>query len=142
MFNKNTFFESYTRIFGEQIKLDDNGKRFFDYFYKIFSKSHPDVAKAFQNTNMDEQKVRLRKSLLYSINFITNSDNFNSMQQIAISHNRHHYNIKPELYDIWMDCMITTVKEFDPLFNDDIELAWRLAFAPGITYMKFMYNKQ
>ena len=33
------------------------------------------------------------------------------------------------------------VSEFDPEFNDEVELAWRLALTPGITYMKFMHQR-
>ena len=139
--NENAFFESYTRIFGKQIKMDEAGNRFYEVFYQYFLASSPDVADAFKNTDMREQVNTLKRSLLYSINFMTNTQNFDSMHRIAISHNKHNYNIKPELYDLWMECMIKTVSEFDPEFNDEVELAWRLAFAPGITYMKFMYDK-
>lgn len=141
MFDENTFAESYTRIFGEQVKMDETGNRFFDAFYQYFIASSPEVAEAFKNTDMGHQKNMLKKSLLYSINFITNTNNFDSMRGIATSHNQHNYNIKPELYDLWIDCMVKTVSEFDSEYCDDVELAWRLAFAPGITYMKFMYNK-
>lgn len=141
MLDENTFPDSYTRIFGKGIKMNLTGDRFFSRFYEKFVSSSREVAEAFKNTDMDQQKNMLKRSLLYSINFITNINNFHSMRHIALSHSKKGYNIKPELYDLWMDCMADTVREFDPEFDDDVELAWRLAFAPGITYMKYMYNK-
>ena len=141
MLDENTFPESYERIFGNQIHIITAGNDFYDYFYPRFLASHPAVAEAFRNTDMARQKQMLKKSLLYSINFITNKNNFHSMERIAKSHNREQHNIYPELYDYWMDSIVDAVKKFDPQFDDDVELAWRLAFAPGITYMKFMYNK-
>lgn len=141
MLNDTTFPESYERIFGDQIRILDAGNEFYDYFYYRFLASHPAVAEAFKNTDMERQKQMLRKSLLYSINFITNKNNFHSMERIAKSHSMERYNIHPDLYDYWMDCIVDAVKKFDPKCDDDVELAWRLAFAPGITYMKFMYNK-
>ena len=32
---------------------------------------------------------------------------------------------KPELYDLWLDCLRRAVKEFDPLFGDETDAAWR-----------------
>ena len=29
---------------------------------------------------------------------------------------------------------------FDPKFNEEIELAWRVVLAPGIEYMKYKYD--
>lgn len=141
MLDDTTFSDSYERIFGDQIQIGGAGKDFYDYFYQRFLTSHPAVAEAFRNTDMERQKQLLRKSLLYSISFMTNKNNFHSMERIAKLHSKQHYNIQPELYDYWMNSIVDAVKKFDPQFNDDVELAWRLAFTPGITYMKFMYNK-
>lgn len=141
MLNENTFAESYTRIFGKQIKIDETGSRFFSAFYQRFLASSEEVALAFKNTDMQQQENMLKKSLLYSINFITNSASYDVMHRIAVSHSNRGYDIKPELYDLWMDCMIATVADFDPEFCDEIELAWRLAFSQAITYMKCMYHK-
>lgn len=135
------FIESYTRIFGDQIKLDDRGNRFFERFYQLFLNSHEDVANAFKHTNMLKQQSMLKKSLLYSLNFMANSESYDVMHKVAISHNRKNYDIKPFLYDLWIDCLVNTVKEFDPNYSDDVELAWRLAFSQCITYMKFMYDR-
>lgn len=133
------FTESYTRIFGNQIKMDEHGNPFFSYFYDTFLSSSDDVAEAFKNTDMPNQHRMLKNSLLYSINFMFCSTSFDTIQKIAISHDRHHHNIKPELYDLWMNAMVETVRQFDPEFSDDVELAWRLAFSQAITFMKFMY---
>ena len=141
MLDEFTFSQSYERIFGREVKIGPLGDQFFDYFYSLFLASSPDVRAAFKNTDMEKQKKMLKRSLLYSINFIENKNNFHSMERIAISHSRKHHNIKPHLYDLWMDCMVASVECFDPKFDCDVELAWRLAFSPGITYMKYQYDK-
>lgn len=141
MLNENTFAESYTRIFGDKIKIDETGNRFFSAFYQRFLASSEAVATAFKNTDMQQQEKMLKKSLLYSINFITNNTSYDVIHRIAVSHSKRGYDIKPELYDLWMDCMIATVADFDPEYSNEVELAWRLAFSQAITYMKCMYNK-
>ena len=140
MLDDHTFSQSYTRIFGEQIKIGERGNQFFAAFYRRFVASSEEVAKAFKNTDMHKQQNMLKKSLLYSINFIASSKNFDALDRIAVSHSKRNYNIKPELYDVWLDCMVATAREFDPEFSDDVELAWRLAFAQTITFMKFRYE--
>ncbi len=141
MLDENTFPESYERIFGDQIQIGDIGNEFYDYFYQRFLTSHPAVEEAFKKADMERQKQMLKKSLLYSINLGTSRYNFDLVERIARSHSKKNYNIHPDLYDYWMDSIIDAVKKFDPQFDDYVELAWRLEFAPGITYMKFMYNK-
>lgn len=141
MLDKNTFFESYTRIFGEDLKIDVKGDLFLAEFYKRFLQSSEEVATAFKNTDMEHQKKMLKNSLFYGINFLENMSYFDSLHRIAVSHSKQRYDIKPELYDLWLDCMVATVKDFDPQFSDDVELSWRLAFSQTITYMKFMYDR-
>ncbi|MFT6905519.1 MAG: hypothetical protein ACJAS1_002175 [Oleiphilaceae bacterium] len=40
------------------------------------------------------------------------------------------------MYDIWLDSLISTVEEFDPEFDNDIDQAWREVLAPGIAFIK------
>lgn len=110
MLDDTTFSASYERIFGDQIQIVDAGHDFYDYFYQRFLTSHPAVAEAFLNTNMEKQQQLLKKSLLYGISFITNQNNFHSMERIAKSHSKRNYDIKPELYDYWMNSIVDAVK--------------------------------
>ncbi|MEE2730001.1 MAG: globin domain-containing protein [Pseudomonadota bacterium] len=141
MLDKNTFFDSYTRIFGEELKVDATGNRFLEEFYRCFIASSEEVAAVFQNTDMEHQRKMLKNSLFYGINFLEDIHYFEALHRIAVSHSKKRYNIKPELYDLWLDCMVETVQKFDPEFSDDVELSWRLAFSQTITYMKFMYTR-
>ncbi len=135
------FHESYERIMGPQIQISAQGQRFFDYFYGQFIENNPGAKQAFRNTDMERQKQMLRKSLLFMANFSCCEEGTEFMGRIAQTHSRKQYNITPELYDQWLSCMVDTVRKFDPLFDDDVEIAWRLSLAPGISYMKHMYPK-
>lgn len=61
------------------------------------------------------------------------------LKQIAKLHSRHELDIKPALYDLWLECLIQAVKEFDPLFNAEIEKIWRSFMKQGIEFMKSRY---
>jgi hemoglobin-like flavoprotein len=45
------------------------------------------------------------------------------LERIGKLHGRSELGVRPELYDLWLDCLIRAVKEFDPLFNREIEAA-------------------
>ncbi len=78
----------------------------------------------------------LRRSMFDMVAlYETRSENW-YLLEIAESHSKRDYDIKPALFDLWLEALIETVQEMDPEFCDDVELAWRVAMTPGITLMK------
>jgi hemoglobin-like flavoprotein len=135
--NLDAFFnDSYERV----SNIGENGNLFFDCFYEKFVGSSPEIKDKFRNTDMKKQKLMLRSSILYIMQLFSTHELHESLQEIAIKHDQQHMDIRPELYDIWIECLIDTVRELDPYFDERVELAWRLVFSPGITYMKFNYE--
>lgn len=131
------FNDSYERV----SSLGANNNLFFDRFYERFLGASSEIAGKFKNTDMKHQKLMLRASVLYIMQLFSAHEITDSMEEIAVKHSRKQMNIRPELYDVWIECLIDTVGELDPNFDDGIELAWRMVFSPGITYMKFKYDK-
>ena len=126
----------------ERVKLiDKDGQSFFDRFYEKFANASPEIAQAFKGTDMQRQRKMLEKSFYSLFIFYATSNQNDYLEKIAHRHSRHEVNIKPELYDVWLECLMQTLAEFDPQYNRDVELAWRLVLSPGITYMKFNYHK-
>ncbi len=134
------FYDSYERIFGKGSNISESGMAFFDRFYDLFTQSSTIVSEAFQHTDMQHQKRMLRKSLLYCVGFTLNEQDASLMAEVARSHDVNHHDITPVLYDLWLDTMITTVREFDPCYDANVELCWRVSLAPGISYIKFMHR--
>lgn len=131
------FDASYKRVLSE----DKNGSGFFEAFYQRFLASDQQVAQRFANTNMASQQGMLKKSFYSLFAFYASGQADDAIRSIAERHNQKNLNIKPEFYDLWLACLIDTIKDYDDQFCDDIELAWRLVMTPGITYMKFKYDK-
>jgi hemoglobin-like flavoprotein len=128
------FEESYTRVFGSSIGITPAGEAFFKRFYERFFAASPRVPLLFSQTDMDHQIQMLKKSLyqvvaLYITDMITDY-----LREIAERHRV--LDIDPDLYDVWLDCLMDTVREFDSQCDMVTELAWRLALTPAITYMK------
>ena len=131
-----TFDASFDRV---QIPC---GKRvsFFEAFYRHFLMSSPEVRILFRNTDMAVQRRMLKKSFFSLVSFYASGTVDDVLHKTAQTHSARQLNIQPHLYDLWLECLIDTVREFDPLFSDDVELAWRLILSSGITYMKFGYD--
>ena len=130
------FRESYNRVLLGTLSDRD----FFDAFYERFIESSPIVKEKFKNTDMAKQKKILMESMFHLLDFFATREFSSHMRRIARTHSKSEKNISPELYDLWLEVLIKTLREFDTEFNKDIELAWRLVLSPGITFLKFEYE--
>ena len=131
------FTDSYERL----LDLDETGEIFFSKFYDNFTSASPDVRKKFQNTDMQKQKTALRRSLYYMQDFYVNKQTTDYMQGIADTHSKKDKDISPQLYDLWLETLVATVRELDPKYDRDVGLAWKIVMSTGITYMKDMYDR-
>jgi len=130
------FDESYERV----LKVQHNKEHFFEAFYNRFIEADSRVAVHFKNTNMEHQQQMLEKSFYRLVVFYATNYADDYLERIAIKHSKLALNIAPDLYDIWLDNLMTTVADFDPLHDENTELAWRLVLSTGITYMKFKHR--
>jgi hemoglobin-like flavoprotein len=113
---------------------------FLERFYKIFTASSEEVAAKFAHTDFQKQK-RLLKVSLYMLMLTSDPppEVTAHLERIAELHSRKQLDIKPELYTLWLDCLLQAASEFDPSFDKDIETAWRNILASGIQIMKSRY---
>lgn len=115
-------------------------KDFFPHFYKNFTSKSPDIAERFKNTDMKRQMDALRLGLQYMIMFASGSKIAAAkVEDLGLTHDRHHRNITPELYEAWLQSLIETIKSCDPNYSDEIAMAWRNTLGFGIRQMKSMY---
>lgn len=135
------FENSYRRVVGGGVGIDEKGAAFFKKFYENFLSSSDQVAEMFADTDMDQQVKMLQRSMFHMISFYVSKQQDNYLEGVAESHSAKQRNISPVLYDLWLESLVHTVTEFDSEYDDTVGLAWRLAMAPGIVYMKFHYDK-
>lgn len=131
------FTASLSRAFGDERQQRD----FMTRFYELFTEASPEIAERFRGTDMERQKEMLARSIHEMVDFSTSRAASEHLRRTAERHDRKHRDIPPALYDLWLDCLVATVREFDTRFNDEIELAWRVVLAPGVAYMKFRYDR-
>ena len=113
---------------------------FFDHFYALFLASSEEVAEKFKDTDFQKQK-RVLKASIHIMTLIDDAspEVHAHLERIARIHSRNELNIRPEFYDLWLDCLIQTAKEFDALFTRETEEVWRRVMEPGIKFMRSRY---
>ncbi len=115
---------------------------FIPAFYERFISSSPVVREKFKDTSFDRQYGMLLRSLRISAD-ATNGrpEALIEISDRAISHNREHLDIQPELYELWLDNLILTAEEFDEQWNEKIEHAWRTILGFVVKRMTAAYNQ-
>jgi len=82
----------------------------------------------------------LQSSVAFLLNFFITNRQDEYLVQVAERHSKRGVDVRPELYSVWLDCLIETVREFDPKFNGDVATAWRVVFSKGIEFMTSRYE--
>jgi hemoglobin-like flavoprotein len=132
------FDQSYERVKDRVV----DGKAFFESFYDNFLASSPAVKENFAATDMERQVKMMEKSFYGLFIFYATQNANDFLETVAHRHSHADLNIDHRLYDLWLDALIGTVKTYDPQFNDDIALSWRIILSPGIAYMKHRHSSK
>ena len=133
---KTRFEASFARVSADALE-----RQFFSIFYKRFLATDPAIAAMFAKTDMENQFDMLRESLAELKNFSLSLESNNYIVTLARIHGVRGRQVMPISYDEWLDALVETVREVDPECDLQVELAWRLVLSPGITFMKFYYDR-
>ena len=113
---------------------------FFDLFYQHFLSASSSIADKFAETDLDRQKRMLKKSLVMIMLARKNDAAAETyLKEIAERHSSRDLNIEPYMYEVWLECLIRSVKQCDPMFSEEVEQAWRDVMSHGIEYMISKY---
>ncbi len=129
------FAESFARVLSDGAYNPE----FIRTFYDIFFQASPAVAQKFEQTDMSAQRTMLHDSLLMMMDFNKTRVPTPPLVRLAEIHSRRGHDVSLEFYDLWLDSLVAALSRHDPGFNSEVELAWRIALAPGICFMRFAY---
>ena len=134
--------EAYPKkLFLTSLKRCEANPGFLASFYERFMKSSDEVARYFRFTNFEKQHKMLMKSLELSAR-ATEGDR-EGLREIAMraeTHSRPYLNVRPPLYQLWLDSLIAAASEFDPEWDDETEQAWRRILGFIIKHMVSHYD--
>jgi len=57
------------------------------------------------------------------------------INKMAIFHGKDNLNISAKFFDVWLECLVDTVVDYDQEFDTQVERAWRVIMSPGLEYM-------
>ncbi len=129
-------------LFNDSLERCQANPKFLDRFYETFIASDKAVAAKFARTDLKRQRMMLKASLYLLLEASGRSPSAESLahlEHIAVLHDRNHRDIPPDMYELWLDCMIRTVREFDPQCTERTEEAWRTVLGQGISVMQARY---
>jgi hemoglobin-like flavoprotein len=117
-----------------------HGPGFAERFYELLLHADPRIAALFQRTDFAKQKELFLHGLLSLLDYAEGTASGQmAMKRLGELHSRRRMNIAPDMFIIWVDCLIKTLAELDPQFSPQLEAEWRDAVGKGIDAMKRVY---
>ncbi len=111
-------------------------------FYGLFMESSDEIREKFKGTDFTRQ-TRVLADSLWAMSVAAQgkagSPAWGDLPRLAELHSRRGIDIRPGLYDQWLDCLIVAARRHDPEFSDDLEGAWRETLWVGIEYLRSRY---
>jgi len=115
---------------------------FLAAFYDRFTGSSEEVREKFRGVDMKRQ-VRVLEDSLYVVAVAVQGEQGSlargDLPRLAERHSRRDLDIRPELYDLWAQCLVETARAHDPEWTDAIAAAWRETLAAGVELMRARY---
>ena len=115
---------------------------FLHDFYELFMSSSPEVREKFKDTDFPRQ-ARVLADSLYIMSVASESKEdaiaWKELDRLAEAHSRRGMDIRPDLYESWLECLVKAASQYDPEFSPAMEGAWRRALAPGIEHLRAAY---
>ncbi len=111
---------------------------FFDSFYQYFLASSPEIRDKFAHTNMPAQKPLLRQGILNLVMHARGMPD-TKLRALGCSHARGALDIRPELYDLWLQALLQSIGEHDGQCDANTRLAWHEVLNKGISVIKAQY---
>ncbi|MEQ8767865.1 MAG: hypothetical protein RL885_28435 [Planctomycetota bacterium] len=130
------FSRSPREIFRESLERCAEAEDFLPSFYRRFLSSSEEVRWKFRHTDFTVQNDMLLRSLRMAAGAAEGDrEALQEMRERAESHNRHHLDIQPDLYKLWLYSVIITARRFDPKWDPEIEMAWYSVLGHIIDHM-------
>lgn len=125
------------QIFEQSLARCTADPGFLDRFYEAFLASSPKVREKFVGTDFLQQKRALHGSFHLMLRAAQNEGSGPPayLEDLAQRHGAQDLAIGAELYDLWLDSLLVTVRTCDPGCTPRIEQAWEAVMGIGIKYL-------
>jgi len=134
-----TIHEKATRVHKSYIRA--GGKSFVEAFYERLMAASEDIRKRFEHIDMEAQADILAHAIVMSFLFVDTKHQsaIKCLNDVRESHSRNNLNIAPELYDIWLECLLETVGACDPHADEELLSNWHEVMSVAINHIREGY---
>ena len=113
---------------------------FGEVFYEKFLNSSPEIPPLFSGTDLPRQKELLRESVYKLVTRDISDPVLRwELEHLGLIHGRTGRNIRPALYELWLDSLCETAGALDPEWNEALERKWRVRLRPGMQIIMAEY---
>ncbi len=116
-------------------------KKLVSEFYVRLVAASEKIRNKFESVDMTEQASFLSHAIVMSFLFIDTNQQVakKCLDDVRKTHAQGNLNIEPELYDIWLECLLETVALCDPHVNDELLSDWHDVMSVAINHIREGY---
>ena len=124
--------------FGRCLVNGDLIQKFYERFLSIDSK----IQDMFKNTDFSEQRKLLSHSINLAILFAGGSEKGKEgLRKVRQSHSKKELNVPPEMYPLWINSFLETVKEMDDRLDEKTLNEWEDVLTIAVNYIRDGYGE-
>lgn len=128
--------ELFNASFDRCLHLNDGDVKFVNYFCGILKGRDQNISNLFEAFPVHHQIHTLRTALYLLVDHQNNEMPSSEFIEFVSSHRNFRGKLRPYMLDIWLECLLETVAECDPLYSESIRAAWRAKFKPTTILLK------
>ena len=116
---------------------------FYDTFYDTFLAKSEEIPPMFADTDFLRQKQMIRMSVRMMVRLGSGEEGPKvAVRNLGESHSQERHNVRPELYELWLDALCESIAQHDPQYSAELEQQWRDTMQVGIEKMISMYESE
>ena len=105
-------------------------------FYKALLDADPRMKTLFQHTDFKRQRELFIHGVLMLIEYADGKPlGEMAIRRLGELHSRKRINVTPDLYPIWVNCLMEALERLDPEFSPALDRQWRETLQKGIDVM-------
>ena len=129
--------EKTLEIYNDSFEYCLSKEGFLPRFYELFTESSSEVREKFINTDIKRQSRILKKSLyVLTMASVGTEEARNELIRLGKTHGPQGMKIPDYMYDLWLDSLLRTVREFHTAWKPEIEKSWHAMLDPHIEILK------
>ena len=134
-----TVTERDIQVFNDSLEACGTPTIFLSRFYERFLNSSPQVKGKFADVDMVRQRRMLANAFYLFASDSRRREASPELERVAEVHSRRGHDVDPSLYDLFLECLVETARDFDPQFDASREHAWRAVMGHAIAFMQSRY---